>query len=48
MIIFFAVFGYIFGAIATYVIMREGTKLAYNRGYKKAVKDTKEIEDYFK
>ena len=48
MIYFFATLGYIFGAAATYVIMREGTRFAYNRGYKKAVKDAKEIEDYFK
>ena len=48
MIYLFATLGYIFGATATYVIMREGTRLAYSRGYKKAVKDAKEIEDYFK
>ncbi len=48
MIYFFTTLGYLFGAFATYLIMREGTRLAYNRGYKKAIKDAKEIEDYFK
>ena len=48
MIYFFATLGYIFGTAATYVIMREDTRFAYNGGYKKAVKDAKEIEHYFK
>lgn len=48
MIILFAVFGYIFGALATFVVMKEGTKLAYRRGYNKGAKDAHEIQNYFK
>lgn len=52
MIYLFSTLGYLLGATATYIVMRESSKLIYNKGYKKgynkAVKDAKEIEDYFK